>query len=42
VYLDAEAETGYVRDRNVFGAPITIEDTMAATARPVPAGGIAR
>lgn len=29
LYLDAEAETGYIRDRNVFGEPITIEDTMA-------------
>ncbi len=33
LYLDAEAETGYLRDRNVFGEPITIEDTMAVTAR---------
>lgn len=33
LYLDAEAETGYLRDRNVFGAPITIEDTMSVTAR---------
>lgn len=33
LYLDAEAETGYIRDRNVFGEPITIEDTMAVTAR---------
>lgn len=33
LYLDAEAETGYLRDRNVFGAPITIEDTMTVTAR---------
>ena len=33
LYLEAEAETGYVRDRNVFGEPITIEDTMAITAR---------
>ena len=33
LYLDAEAETGYVRDRNVFGEPITIEDTMSVTAR---------
>ncbi len=31
LYLDAEAETGYLRDRNVFGEPITIEDTMAVT-----------
>lgn len=33
LYLDAEAETGYIRDRNVFGEPINIEDTMAVTAR---------
>lgn len=33
LYLDAEAETGYLRDRNVFGEPITIEDTMCVTAR---------
>ncbi len=33
LYLDAEAESGYLRDRNVFGEPITIEDTMAVTAR---------
>ena len=33
LYLDAEAESGYIRDRNVFGEPITIEDTMAVTAR---------
>lgn len=33
VYLAAEAETGYLRDRNVFGEPITIEDTMCVTAR---------
>jgi predicted dehydrogenase len=33
VYLAAEAETGYVRDQNVFGEPITIEDTLAVTAR---------
>lgn len=32
LYMDAEAETGYLRDRNVFGEPITIEDTMAVTA----------
>jgi predicted dehydrogenase len=32
LYLDAEPETGYLRDRNVFGEPITIEDTMAVTA----------
>lgn len=33
LYLDAEAETGYIRDRNVFGEPITIEDTLALTVR---------
>ncbi len=33
LYRAAEAETGYLRDRNVFGEPITIEDTMAVTAR---------
>jgi predicted dehydrogenase len=33
LYKDAEAETGYLRDRNVFGEPITIEDTMNVTAR---------
>jgi predicted dehydrogenase len=32
LYLEAEAETGYLRDRNVFGEPITIEDTMCVTA----------
>jgi predicted dehydrogenase len=33
LYLAAEAETGYLRDRNVFGGPITIEDTLTLTAR---------
>ncbi len=33
LYLEAEADSGYLRDRNVFGEPITIEDTMAVTAR---------
>jgi predicted dehydrogenase len=33
LYLDAEEETGYVRDQNVFAPGITIEDTMAVTAR---------
>jgi len=33
LYLAAEAETGYLRDQNVFGEPITIEDTMTVTAR---------
>jgi len=33
LYLEAEAESGYIRDRNVFGDNITIEDTMSVTAR---------
>lgn len=33
LYLAAEEETGYLRDQNVFGEPITIEDTMCVTAR---------
>jgi predicted dehydrogenase len=33
LYMAAENETGYLRDQNVFGEPITIEDTMAVTAR---------
>jgi hypothetical protein len=33
LYLDAEEDSGYVRDRNVFGEPITIEDTHSVTAR---------
>jgi predicted dehydrogenase len=33
LYLEAETESGYVRDRNVFGEPITIDDTMTVTAR---------
>lgn len=33
LYLEAEAESSYIRDRNVFGEPITIEDTMTVTAR---------
>jgi predicted dehydrogenase len=33
LYLDAEAESGYIRDRNVFGEPISIDDTMTVTAR---------
>lgn len=28
LYLDAEEETGYIRDRSVFGDDISIEDTM--------------
>jgi len=33
LYYDAEEETSYLRDRNVFGDNITAEDTMALTAR---------
>lgn len=33
LYLDAEKDDGYLRDRNVFGDHITIEDTMAVTVR---------
>ena len=33
LYLDAEKEDGYIRDRNVFGDNITIEDAMAVTCR---------
>ncbi len=33
LYLDAEQETGYLRDRNVFGEPITTEDTISVAAR---------
>lgn len=33
LYLDAEKDSGYVRDRNVFGEGITIEDTIALTCR---------
>jgi predicted dehydrogenase len=33
LYLDAEADSGYVRDRNVFGEAISIDDTMTVTAR---------
>ncbi|WP_432825058.1 Gfo/Idh/MocA family oxidoreductase [Dactylosporangium sp. CA-092794] len=29
LYLDAEADSGYIRDENVFGDGITIEDDMA-------------
>ncbi|MEV0713147.1 Gfo/Idh/MocA family oxidoreductase [Asanoa sp. NPDC050611] len=29
LYLDAEADSGYIRDQNVFGEGITIEDDMA-------------
>lgn len=33
LYLDAEQDSGYLRDRNVFGDNVTIEDTMSITAR---------
>jgi predicted dehydrogenase len=33
LYREAEDETGYLRDRNVFGDDISVEDTMAVTAR---------
>ena len=33
LYLAAEAETGYIRDRNVFGEPITAEDTLNVSVR---------
>lgn len=33
LYLNAEQETGYLRDRNVFGEPVTSEDTLNVTAR---------
>jgi len=32
LYMAAEAETGYIRDQNVFSDPVTIEDTMSVTA----------
>lgn len=33
LYLNAEDDSGYVRDRNVFGDDITAEDIMSVTAR---------
>ena len=33
LYLDAEADSGYIRDRSVFGDDISIEDTMAVVVR---------
>ncbi len=33
LYLGAERDSGYVRDRNVFGDGITIEDTVTLTTR---------
>ncbi len=33
LYRDAEADSGYIRDRNVFGDHVDIEDTMAVMVR---------
>jgi predicted dehydrogenase len=33
LYLEAESESGYVRDRNVFRDDVTIEDTMSVLVR---------
>ena len=33
IYLNAEADSGYIRDRSVFGDDISIEDTLAATVK---------
>jgi predicted dehydrogenase len=33
LYLDAEQQSGYVRDQNVFGDGVSIEDTMIVAAR---------
>jgi predicted dehydrogenase len=33
LYLDAEEQSGYLRDQNVFGEGISIEDTIAVSAR---------
>lgn len=33
MYLDAEEDSGYIRDRSVFGDDISIEDTMAVLVR---------
>jgi len=33
LYLDAEQESGYIRDRNVMGEPITAEDTISISAK---------
>jgi predicted dehydrogenase len=33
LYLEAEEQSGYVRDRNVFGDEISIEDTMVLAVR---------
>ncbi|WP_217206848.1 Gfo/Idh/MocA family protein [Streptomyces sp. AC550_RSS872] len=33
LYFDAEPDNGYIRDRNVFDGPVTIEDDMAVLVR---------
>lgn len=33
LYREAEAESGYIRDRNVFGEHVDIEDTLSLVAR---------
>jgi len=33
LYLDAEQDSGYIRDRNVFGDDFDIEDTLSLSAR---------
>ncbi|WP_033312449.1 Gfo/Idh/MocA family protein [Streptomyces iakyrus] len=33
LYLDAERDDGYLRDRNVFDGPVTIEDDMSVLVR---------
>lgn len=33
LYLNAEADSGYIRDRNVFSDDISIEDTMGVTVK---------
>ncbi|NMA22546.1 MAG: Gfo/Idh/MocA family oxidoreductase [Spirochaetales bacterium] len=33
LYLDAEEETGYIRDRSVFSDEVSIEDTMAVVVK---------
>lgn len=33
LYLEAEKDSGYIRDRNVFGDNISAEDTMSVTAQ---------
>lgn len=33
LYLNAEKETGYIRDRNVFAEHVTIEDTLSVVVR---------